>query len=75
MIDRNLFCKLKVVLDFLRIVIDKSFDWSVEKSHCQINVVGRYVLISEINFYLFPRRSFERGRFIKAIENFFPVIT
>ena len=23
------------------------FDWSVEKFHCQINVVGRYVLISK----------------------------
>ena len=35
-----------------------SFDWSVEKCHCQINVVGRYVLISKMNFYLFPRCSF-----------------
>ena len=34
-----------------------SFDWSVEKCHCQINVVGRYVLISKMNFYLFPRCS------------------
>ena len=24
-----------------------SFDWSVEKCHCQINVVGKYVLISK----------------------------
>ena len=35
-----------------------SFDWSVEKCHCQINVVGRYVLISTMNFYLLPRCSF-----------------
>ena len=37
-----------------------SFDWSVEKCHCQINVVGRYVLISKMNFYLFRRCSFKR---------------
>ena len=35
-----------------------SFDWSVEKSHCQINVAGRYVLISKTNFNLFPHCSF-----------------
>ena len=35
-----------------------SFDWSVVKYHCQINVVGRYVLISKMNFYLFLRCSF-----------------
>ena len=28
-----------------------SFVWSVEKSHCQINVVRRYVLISTMNFF------------------------
>ena len=28
-----------------------SFYWSVEKCHCQINVVGRYVLISKMNFF------------------------
>ena len=37
---------------------DVSLDWSVEKCHCQINVVGKYVLISKMNFYLFPRCSF-----------------
>ena len=31
-----------------------SFDWSVEKCHCQINVEGRYVLISEMIFLSFP---------------------
>ena len=32
-----------------------SFDWSVEKCHCQIDVVGRYVLISKMNIFLsFP---------------------
>ena len=36
-----------------------SFVWSVEKSHCQINVVRRYVLISTMNFFRpFPRYSF-----------------
>ena len=30
-----------------------SFDRSVEKCHCQINVVGRYVLISKMNSKLF----------------------
>ena len=30
-----------------------SFDRSVEKCHCQINVVGRYVLISKMNRKLF----------------------
>ena len=43
-----------------------SFDWSVEKCHCQINVVGRYVLISKMNFYLFPRCSFWRKLFYKS---------
>ena len=52
---------------------DVSFDLSVEKCHCQINVVGKYVLISKMNFYLFPRCSFRGSYFIKAIENFFPV--
>ena len=33
-----------------------SFDWSVDKFHCQINVVGRYVLISKMNvFKIFSR--------------------
>ena len=30
---------------------DVSFDWPVEESHCQINVVGGYVLISGMNFF------------------------
>ena len=51
-----------------------SFDWSVEKCQCQINVVGRYVLISKMNSFIFSRVVAFRGSyFIKAIENFFPV--
>ena len=47
-------------------------DWSVEKSHCQINVVGRHVLISKMNFFIFSRVVVFRGSyFIKAIETFF----
>ena len=51
-----------------------SFDWSVEKCHCEIDVVGRYVLISKMNvFSIFSRVVAFRGSyFIKAIENFFP---
>ena len=53
-------------------MIDQSFDWPVEKSHCQINIVGRYVLISEI--VIFSRVEVFRVRyFIKALENFVPV--
>ena len=37
--------------------------------YCQINVVGRYVLISKMNCVVVFRGSY----FIKAIENFFPV--
>ena len=50
-----------------------SFDWSVEKCHCQINVVGRYVLISKMNFIFSCVVAFRGSYFIKAIENFFPV--
>ena len=38
----------------VKILIDQGFDWSTEKSHCQINVVGRYVLTSKMNFSSFP---------------------
>ena len=39
-----------------------SFDWSVEKSHCQINVVGRYMLISKmIFFYVFSCCKFKES--------------
>ena len=31
---------------------NESFDWSVNNCHCQINVVGRYVLISKMFFFL-----------------------
>ena len=49
-------------------------DWSVEKSHCQINVVGRYALISKMNFFIFSSVVVFRGSyFIKAIVNFFRV--
>ena len=40
-----------------------SFDWSVEKFHCQINVVGSYVLISKMNFFkIFSHTVVLRGR-------------
>ena len=54
-------------------MIDQSFDWSVKKSHCQINVVRRYVLTSKMNFSFFPVVVFRGSYFIKAKENFFPV--
>ena len=38
-----------------------NFDWSFEKCHCQINVVGRYVLISKMNFFLFLPVLYIRG--------------
>ena len=51
-----------------------SFDWSVEKCHCQINVVGRYVLISKMNFYLFPHCSFYRKLFYKSNRKLFSCV-
>ena len=52
-----------------------SFDWSVEKCHCQINVIGRYVLISKMNFFTFSCVVvFTGSYFIKAIETFLPCL-
>ena len=58
-------------LDFQNV----SFDWSVEKSHCQINVEGRYVLLSKMNFFfIFSHVVVFRGSyFIIERENIFPV--
>ena len=51
-----------------------SFHWSVEKCHCGINVVGKYVLISKMNSFILSSVIVFRGSyFIKAIENVFPV--
>ena len=51
-----------------------SFDWSVEKCNCQINAVGRYILISKMNFFIFSHIVLFRGSyFLKAIEKVFPV--
>ena len=40
----------------------------------EIDAVGKYILISEMNFFIFSRVVVFRGSyFIKAIENCFPV--
>ena len=51
-----------------------SFDWSVEKWYCQINVVGSNVLISKMNFYRFPRCSFQRKLFHKSNRKLFSCV-
>jgi len=51
-----------------------SFDWSVEKCHCEIyNVAGRYILISKMKVFFSCDVVFRGSYFIKAKENFFPV--